>query len=206
MPLLHHTLSQLLPVFFLAAPPQRHAHAKSEKVACQNGDCARHVSHKICLQGLNGRGSTSRNGYLCNFLLLLLAAKGLPQSLIFSVFSIYQPFVSPKFPPAPTPSPPHPARRHISNAPQTRTSRFATRSQHAPPFAHYPRGAWPHSGMRGGNIAKSKRLSVTLSVGTPLCPYDIAYCRVYASSTSGLFQKPLCVPLCGYLGRRCRRG
>ena len=43
-------------------------------------------------------------------------------------------------------------------------------------------GLGPHSGLQRGNIAKSKWLSVTLSVGTPLCPYGIAYCSVSSSS------------------------
>ena len=40
-----------------------------------------------------------------------------------------------------------------------------------------------HSPSFRGNIAKSKRISVTVSVGTPLCPYGIAYCRVYGLFT-----------------------
>jgi hypothetical protein len=36
----------------------------------------------------------------------------------------------------------------------------------------------PHSGLRSENIAKFQ-LPVTLSAGTLLCPYGIAYCRVY---------------------------
>ena len=42
------------------------------------------------------------------------------------------------------------------------------------------------------------RLSVTLPVGTPLCPFDVAYSRAYGLSTSGLFKKFLCTPLCGH--------
>ena len=38
----------------------------------------------------------------------------------------------------------------------------------------------PQSGLQGENMATYTRLSVTLSVGSPLCPYGISYRRVYA--------------------------
>ena len=47
------------------------------------------------------------------------------------------------------------------------------------------------------NMAKSKPLVVTLSVGTPLCTHGIAYHRVYGSSTCGLFKKSVWSALCG---------
>jgi len=46
-----------------------------------------------------------------------------------------------------------------------------------------------HSGLQMGFFAKSKELSVALPVGDPLCPYGIAYCRVYGLSTSGLYSR-----------------
>jgi len=59
----------------------------------------------------------------------------------------------------------------------------------------------PHStGLPRHFRPMSGRKSVTLSVGTPPCPYPIAYRRVYRLSTSGLFKKSLCSPLCGYVG------
>jgi hypothetical protein len=48
-----------------------------------------------------------------------------------------------------------------------------------------------------GIVSDSDHLSGTLSIGTPLNPYGIAYRRVYGLSTSGLFKKSLCSPLCG---------
>ena len=42
------------------------------------------------------------------------------------------------------------------------------------------------------NVAKFKGLSVTLSVGTLICPYGIAYRRAYGLSTSRMFKKALC--------------
>ena len=54
-----------------------------------------------------------------------------------------------------------------------------------------------HSELRRKHTAKSKRLSVTLFVETPLCPYGMAYRRAHGSSTPGLFKKSLCCPLCG---------
>jgi len=57
----------------------------------------------------------------------------------------------------------------------------------------------PHSGLRRHCWLRSRK-SVTLSVGTPLCPNGNAYRRVYGSSTSGLFgwfKKSFCRPLCG---------
>jgi len=45
------------------------------------------------------------------------------------------------------------------------------------------------AGYAGENMAGSQGLFVTLSVGTPLCPYGVAYRRVYGVSTSGLFKK-----------------
>jgi len=44
-------------------------------------------------------------------------------------------------------------------------------------------------------MAKSQELPVSLSVGTPLCLYGVAYGRVYGLSTSGLFQKSLRNPV-----------
>ena len=46
-------------------------------------------------------------------------------------------------------------------------------------------GGRPHSGLRRENMAQSKRLSVTFSVGNPLCPYEISYRRVQDSSLPG---------------------
>ena len=42
-----------------------------------------------------------------------------------------------------------------------------------------------------------RRLYVALSVGTPLCPYGIAYRGVYGISTCELFKKSRCSPLHG---------
>jgi len=47
------------------------------------------------------------------------------------------------------------------------------------------------------NMANSKGLIVTLSVRTSPCPYAIAYRRGYGLSTSGLFEKSVCSPVCG---------
>jgi hypothetical protein len=46
-------------------------------------------------------------------------------------------------------------------------------------------------------MAKSAELSVTISVETPLCPYGIAYRRIYGISTSGFSKKSLNTPLYG---------
>ena len=43
-------------------------------------------------------------------------------------------------------------------------------------------------------------LSVALPAGTPLCSYGISYGRGYGLSTSELFKKSLCSPLCGPVG------
>jgi hypothetical protein len=61
------------------------------------------------------------------------------------------------------------------------------------------RGQVPHSGLRRDFRWLSHRKSVTLSVETPLCPYGIAYRRGCGLSTTGLFKKPLCNPLCDHL-------
>jgi len=45
-------------------------------------------------------------------------------------------------------------------------------------------------------VPDSHHLAVTLSVGTPLCPYAIADLRAYGSSTSGLLKKSLRAPMC----------
>jgi hypothetical protein len=50
--------------------------------------------------------------------------------------------------------------------------------------------AVPHSGLRRGNMAKPKGLSVTLSVGAPLRPYGIAYRRTYGLFLRRLFKNP----------------
>jgi hypothetical protein len=55
----------------------------------------------------------------------------------------------------------------------------------------------PHSGLRRNFRPDSDHLSVTLSVGTPLFLNGVSYRRVYGFSTSGLFKKSLCTPLCG---------
>ena len=47
----------------------------------------------------------------------------------------------------------------------------------------------PRSGLRRHFCAILRRKSVALSAGTPLCPYIIAYRRVYGLSTSGLLLK-----------------
>ena len=39
--------------------------------------------------------------------------------------------------------------------------------------------------------------SILLSVGTPLCPYGIAYCRAYGLSNCWLFEASLCCPMVG---------
>jgi len=46
-------------------------------------------------------------------------------------------------------------------------------------------------------IAKSRRRSVTVSVGSFLCPYGIAYRRGYEYFTRGLLKTPPRSPLCG---------
>jgi hypothetical protein len=51
-------------------------------------------------------------------------------------------------------------------------------------------------------MARSKGLSVTLSVGTPLCPYGIAYRRTYGLFRRRLFKKHLCSQLCVLRGAR----
>jgi len=53
------------------------------------------------------------------------------------------------------------------------------------------------AGYEGTFWSDSDQLSVTLSVGTPIYPYGIAYRRAYGLSTAGLFKKPLSSPLCG---------
>ena len=45
-----------------------------------------------------------------------------------------------------------------------------------------------------GNIAKWQGLSITLSEGTALCPFDIACCAVFGLCTFGQFKKALCSP------------
>jgi hypothetical protein len=55
----------------------------------------------------------------------------------------------------------------------------------------------PHSGLRKDFRSIIDRKSVTLSIGTPLCPYPISYRRAYGLFTSGLFLKNLRRPLCG---------
>ena len=60
-----------------------------------------------------------------------------------------------------------------------------------------PRLAPPHSGKPNGFLPRFKRVSVTLSVGTPRCPYVIAYRGVHGLSDSGSSKKPRCSPLCG---------
>jgi hypothetical protein len=53
-----------------------------------------------------------------------------------------------------------------------------------------PRPSTPHRGLPRDFRWKTHRLSVTLSVGTPLCPYAIAYCRVVCLIAQGLFEIP----------------
>ena len=62
----------------------------------------------------------------------------------------------------------------------------------------------PHSWLRRYFPPILGRMSFTLSVATPLCPYGIAWRRVYGLSTSGLFKTSLCNPPCGtnHLARR----
>ena len=55
----------------------------------------------------------------------------------------------------------------------------------------------PHSGLRRGFRWLSHRKSVTLSIGTPLCPYPIAYRRAYGYRLDGRVLKNLRSPLCG---------
>jgi len=45
----------------------------------------------------------------------------------------------------------------------------------------------PNSALRRDFRAEMGRKSITLSVGTPLGPYDIAYRRAHGLSTRGLF-------------------
>ena len=58
------------------------------------------------------------------------------------------------------------------------------------------RGFPPHSGLRVDVLSEFNHLVIALSVGTPLCPYGIAYRRTYRSFTSRGFRKSLCIPLC----------
>ena len=56
-------------------------------------------------------------------------------------------------------------------------------------------GGWAFSYERGIPVLRNVRAlsafkSVTSAVGTPLCPYGIAYRRAYGLSTSGLFKTP----------------
>jgi hypothetical protein len=55
----------------------------------------------------------------------------------------------------------------------------------------------PHSGLRRDFRPDYARRSVTLSVGTPLPPYGIAYRRGYGFFVQGLFNKSFCSPMCG---------
>ena len=48
------------------------------------------------------------------------------------------------------------------------------------------------SGLPSETVAKSTRLSVTLSVGTPLRPYGMAYSAVYGVSSEQSCKKSLC--------------
>ena len=48
----------------------------------------------------------------------------------------------------------------------------------------------PHSGLRRGFRWLSHRKSVTLSLGTPLCPYPITYRRAYGFVLMDCFKKP----------------
>ena len=57
--------------------------------------------------------------------------------------------------------------------------------------------ATPHRGLRRGFRWLSHRKSVTLSIGTPLCPYPIAYRRAYGLSIRWTGSKNLRSPLCG---------
>ena len=49
-----------------------------------------------------------------------------------------------------------------------------------------------------GFVWNSHHYFVTVSVGTPSCPYASAYRRAYRSSTCWLFKKSLPIPLCGF--------
>jgi hypothetical protein len=55
----------------------------------------------------------------------------------------------------------------------------------------------PHSGLRPGFWPEMGLKSVTLSIGTPLCPYPIAYRRAYGLSFRWTVLKNLRSPLCG---------
>jgi len=46
-------------------------------------------------------------------------------------------------------------------------------------------------------MAKSTAISVTLSLGTPLCPYEIAHRRRYGICDSGSSKKKVHILLCG---------
>ena len=61
----------------------------------------------------------------------------------------------------------------------------------------HPRKALPHSGLRIFFWWLSHRKSVTLSIGTPLCPYPIAYRRAYGLSFRWTVFKNLRSPMCG---------
>jgi hypothetical protein len=65
-----------------------------------------------------------------------------------------------------------------------------------PDWCQHQGSILPHSGTRRGFRPESERLSVTLSAGTPLCSYGIAYRGVYGLSTCGLFKKSLRSPRC----------
>jgi hypothetical protein len=55
----------------------------------------------------------------------------------------------------------------------------------------------PHSGLRKDFRPEMGRKSATLSVGTHLCPYRIAYRRAYGLSFRWTVLKNLRRPLCG---------
>jgi hypothetical protein len=65
------------------------------------------------------------------------------------------------------------------------------------PRQHFPPFPQPHSGLRRGFRPEMGRKSVTLSSGTPPCPYPIAYRRAYGLSFRWTVLKNLRSPLRG---------
>ena len=55
----------------------------------------------------------------------------------------------------------------------------------------------PHSGLRKDFRQIIDRKPMTLSIGTPLCPYPFSYCRAYGLFASRLFWKNFWSPLSG---------
>ena len=58
-------------------------------------------------------------------------------------------------------------------------------------------GGNPHRGLHRDCLSDYVHFSVTVSVDPLLCPHEFSYCTVCGLSTSRLFKKSLCSPLCG---------